>query len=65
MTFAVASDATVNLAYAGRMKVASLTVNGVRQPDGIYGAAATNPGGVFTGTGRLSVGHPGMILQVR
>jgi hypothetical protein len=58
-TLTVASGAAVDLTYAGTDTIGALYVGGVLQPAGVYGASASNPGGVFTGTGTLTV--PGAV----
>lgn len=45
----------INLNYAGSDKVIGLTVDGVSQGPGTYGANGINPDGVFTGTGFIVV----------
>jgi hypothetical protein len=52
------SNAAVNLAHAGNQNISGLTVNGVSQAPGVYGATATNPGGVFSGPGTVTVVAP-------
>ena len=56
---AIDSGVTVNLAYTGgQYSVASVSIGGVDQGTGTFGATANNPGGVFTGTGTVTVGPP-------
>jgi autotransporter-associated beta strand protein len=45
----------INLNYAGSDTVIGLTVDGVSEGPGTYGAGAINPDGVFTGTGFIVV----------
>jgi autotransporter-associated beta strand protein len=52
------SPGTVNLTYSGSMTNATLWINGTQQPNGVYGASANNPGGIFTGPGTLVIGAP-------
>jgi autotransporter-associated beta strand protein len=52
----VSAGATVNLTYAGTAYITNLVVAGVQQAPGVYGAGANNPGGVFTGSGTLTIG---------
>jgi autotransporter-associated beta strand protein len=51
----VASGATVDLTYSGTDTIAALSVGGVSQPPGVYGASASNPGSVFTGIGTVTI----------
>jgi len=51
---AIATGGTMNLNFAGNSIVASLIINGVPQPNGLYGAAS-HPA-IFTGAGRIQVG---------
>jgi autotransporter-associated beta strand protein len=46
---------TINLNYTGTDTISMLTVDGVVQPIGLYGAGATNPDGAFTGPGFIQV----------
>jgi autotransporter-associated beta strand protein len=48
------STAILNLNFVGTEYVASLTINGVAQPDGVY--SSSNPSGRITGGGTLTVG---------
>lgn len=52
----IGKDATaiLNLDFAGTENVASLTINGVAQPDGVY--SSSDPSGRITGAGTLTVG---------
>jgi hypothetical protein len=50
----IATGGTMNLNFTGNSIVASLTINAVPQPNGLYGAAS-HPA-VFSGTGRIQVG---------
>ena len=52
----IGSDATaiLNLNFVGTEYVASLTINGVAQPAGVY--SSSNPSGRITGGGTLTVG---------
>lgn len=55
----IASGATLDLTHSATDVVADLTINGVAQADGIYGAVgsgAPNETAAITGTGRLQVG---------
>jgi autotransporter-associated beta strand protein len=54
-TLTVASGSTNKLNYSGTNTIGALYVAGVAQPQGVYGATASNPGGVFTGTGTVKV----------
>jgi autotransporter-associated beta strand protein len=54
-TLNVASGAIVNLAYSGTDNIAALSIAGASQAPGVYGASASNPGGVFTGTGTVTI----------
>jgi fibronectin-binding autotransporter adhesin len=45
----------INLNYSGSDTVIGLTVDGVSEGPGTYGAGAINPDGVFTGTGTITV----------
>lgn len=45
----------INLNYAGTDTIAGLTVDGVAQAAGVYGAGFINPDGVFAGTGSITV----------
>ncbi|MGA7873415.1 MAG: hypothetical protein WCA22_21210, partial [Candidatus Binatus sp.] len=54
-TLSVASGATVNLTYGGTQNINALYVGGLQQAPGVYGASAYNPGGVFTGSGTVTV----------
>ena len=55
---------TVNLNYTGTETVMGLTVDGVAQAPGLYGAGGTNPDGVFSGTGFINViPEPGTIVM--
>ncbi len=47
-------SAILNLSFIGTETVASLTINGVAQPDGIY--SSSDPSGRITGDGTLTVG---------
>ncbi len=55
----VTNGAAMNLNYSGQIQVSSLTLNGVAQPAGTYGATGSGAtytnNTYFTGTGRLSV----------
>jgi len=51
----VAAGATAYLNYSGTQNIAALSVGGLQQAPGVYGATASNPGGVFTGTGTVTV----------
>ncbi|MEO8617432.1 MAG: autotransporter-associated beta strand repeat-containing protein [Luteolibacter sp.] len=53
-TVSVAAGAFLNLDYAGKDVVASLTLGGLALPDGTYGSG--NSGGRITGTGKIQVG---------
>ncbi|MEP6603962.1 MAG: hypothetical protein ABJB69_08450 [Spartobacteria bacterium] len=46
---------TINLNYSGTDTVNTLTVDGVGQAPGVYGAAFLNPDGAFAGTGTITV----------
>ena len=48
------ASAILNLSFIGTETVASLTINGVAQPDGIY--SSSDPSGRITGDGTLTVG---------
>jgi len=64
----IATGATVALDYVGRMKVHSLTIDGVRQYGGTYGApgsGATFTSGLFTGTGILKVAGAGCAVLLK
>jgi autotransporter-associated beta strand protein len=52
----IGKDATaiLNLNFVGTETVASLTINGVAQPDGVY--SSSDPSGRITGGGTLTVG---------
>ena len=52
----IGKDATaiLNLNFVGTETVASLTINGVAQPDGVY--SSSDPSGRITGDGTLTVG---------
>jgi autotransporter-associated beta strand protein len=50
-----ASGATVNLIYAGTQTITALFIGGIQQAPGVYGAGAYNPGGLFTGSGTLTI----------
>ena len=52
----IGKDATaiLNLNFVGTETVASLTINGVAQPDGVY--SSSDPSGRITGSGTLTVG---------
>jgi fibronectin-binding autotransporter adhesin len=52
-TVTIATDGVLELNYVGTDQVGGLVVNGVTQPDGVYGAAQ-HPG-FITGTGTLTV----------
>ena len=54
-TVAIYSDAVLNLPNAGTDIVASLVLNGVVQPDGVYDASTA--GGFITGSGKIQVGN--------
>ena len=55
---------TINLNFTGNDTVSGLIVDGAAQSPGTYGAGATNPDGVFTGTGFIVVvPEPGTILM--
>ena len=63
-TLSYVSGDTINLNYSGTDTVNGLTVDGVAQGPGTYGAGATNPDGVFTGAGFIVVvPEPGTILM--
>ena len=47
-------SAILNLSFIGTETVASLTINGVAQPDGVY--SSSDPSGRITGDGTLTVG---------
>ena len=47
-------SAILNLNFVGTETVASLTINGVAQPDGVY--SSSDPSGRLTGDGTLTVG---------
>ena len=49
----------------GTQKAASLTVDGVAMPEGVYGPGHATLGSHFTGTGRLRVGKLGGCLIIR
>ena len=57
-TLSYVSGDTINLNYTGTDTVTGLTVDGVAQGPGTYGASAINPDGVFTGTGTITVVVP-------
>lgn len=63
---AIDTGVTVNLGYAGDQKVASVSIGGVNQGPGTFGAGHLNPGGVFTGTGTVTVlpAPPAPVLPV-
>jgi hypothetical protein len=52
---AIDTGVTVNLGYAGDQRVASVSIGGVAQGAGTFGVGHLNPGGVFTGTGTVTV----------
>jgi autotransporter-associated beta strand protein len=63
-TLSYVSGDTINLNYSGTDTVNGLTVDGVAQGPGTYGAGSTNPDGVFTGAGFIVVvPEPGTILM--
>jgi autotransporter-associated beta strand protein len=49
--------ATLKLDYVGTATVKTLYLDGVQQPDGIYGSS--DPSGLLTGTGKIQVGSAG------
>ena len=55
----ITNGAVMNLNYSGQIQVSGLTLNGVAQPAGTYGATGSGAtytnNTYFTGTGRLSV----------
>ena len=53
------------LDLTGTQKAASLTVDGVAMPEGVYGPGHATLGSHFTGTGRLRVGKLGGCLIIR
>ncbi|HET9857457.1 MAG TPA: PEP-CTERM sorting domain-containing protein, partial [Chthoniobacterales bacterium] len=54
-TLSYVSTDIINLTYTGTDIVTGLTVDGVAQAAGVYGATAINPDGVFTGSGTITV----------
>ena len=54
-TLSYVSTDIINLTYTGTDTVAGLTVDGVAQAAGVYGASLINPDGVFAGTGSITV----------
>lgn len=60
---------TISIPAKAKIKVASLKVGGVVQPDGYYRKTSApigaTPGSTFVGDGVLQVGNPGLVLVVR
>lgn len=54
--------AKIDIASGVKVQVAELFVNGVQKPMGLYSAAKLPD--VITGTGKLRVGNPGMVIIV-
>lgn len=54
-TLSYVSTDIINLTYTGTDTVTGLTVDGVAQGAGVYGASFINPDGVFAGTGSITV----------
>jgi autotransporter-associated beta strand protein len=52
-TVTVTNGAILNLGFATTNRVGALVLNGVSQPNGVYGAST--PGGYLAGTGKLQV----------
>jgi hypothetical protein len=46
---------TINLNYSGNTTINGLTVDGVAQAAGVYGAGFINPDNAFFGTGTITV----------
>lgn len=66
-TLSYVNTDTINLNYSGTMTIAGLTVDGVSEAPGVYGASAINPDGAFFGVGTITVNVPepgtaGMVL---
>ena len=55
---AIDANVEVNLAYTADERVASVSIGGVDQGKGTFGVGHLNPGGVFTGTGTVTVLAP-------
>jgi len=55
---AIDTGVTVNLGYAGNQRVASVTIGTGNQGAGTFGVGHSNPNGVFTGTGTVTVLPP-------
>ena len=55
---AIDPGVTVNLGYTGNQRVASVSIDGVNQGTGTFGVGHSNPGGVFTGPGTVTVLPP-------
>lgn len=45
----------VNLNFSGTQSIGALVIDGAKQASGIYGESASNPGGVFSGSGLISI----------
>lgn len=54
-TFSIVNGVVVNLNYSGTDVVNALVVDNNSVAPGIYSAATTNPDGIFTGTGTITV----------
>jgi autotransporter-associated beta strand protein len=57
-TLSYVTTDTINLNFSGIDTVFGLTVDGVSQAPGLYGASASNPDGAFTGVGFVQVVVP-------
>jgi hypothetical protein len=55
---AIDANVKVTLGYTGDQRVASVSIGGVDQGAGTFGVGHLNPGGVFTGTGTVTVQPP-------